>query len=271
MPDSRRELPEDFESDWTFLRRDSDSAERRVTALVRRDFVERFHRLGLVEAADRPPDELAPGARPLETRGGRGTLAVLPAGPDGEVVVRPYRRGGLAARFSDRTYLLGDRAFDELIVTERLHGRGVPTVRPLAAIQSAARSSTGFGYRAALVTRRVTGSDPAPELLRGLRPDRDGDALEATLRRMGRSTGLLHAAGGVHPDLNAYNFLVPRGGGQAVLLDFDRARIVGRDPFDFFAKQNVRRLRRHLEKLELRPALEVWDAFEEEYEAVREG
>ena len=257
LPGMSRELPDALADDWTFHRDGS------VTALVRDDFLDRFRRLGLIEAADRPPADLAPGARPFRPDGGRGELAVLPAGPDGEVVVRPYRRGGLAARFLDRTYLLGDRAFDEVVVTERLRRRGVPTVRPLAGVQSAART----GYRAALVTRRVAGAHPAPALL----SERRGDELRSVLRRMGRSTGRLHGAGGVHVDLNAHNFLLPRGGGDAVLLDFDRARLLGRDPLGFFAGQNVRRLRRHLEKLELQSALDAWDAFEEGYDEAVEA
>lgn len=264
MPETRRDLPEDFESEWAYHHAGSEG--RDVVALVRNDFLDRFRRLGLVEAADRRPSELARGARPFDPPGGRGTLALLPAGPEGEVVVRPYRRGGLAARFADRTYLVGDRAFDEVFVTERLRRRGVPTARPLAAVQSSAR----LGYRAALVTRRVTGADPAPSVLSKLAEERREEELADVLRRMGRSAGLLHAAGGIHADLNGYNFLLPRGGGDAVLLDFDRARILGRDPLDFFARQNLRRLRGHLEKLGLDAALAAWEAFEAGYEAVGE-
>lgn len=253
------ELPEDLQPDWTTTR--DEHGGREVVALVRKDFADRFRKLGLLHAADRPPSDLAPGARPYDPPGGRGSLAVVPAGPEGEVVVRPYRRGGFAARFSERTYLLGDRAFDEAIVTERLRRREVPTVVPLAAVQSRPARSARPGYRAALVTRRVTGADPAPAVLART----EGAALDDVLRRMGRSTGRLHDAGGVHVDLNAHNFLIPHGRGDAVLLDFDRARILTRDPLGYFAGQNLSRLRRHLKKLDLDRALEAWDSFEAGY------
>ena len=259
------ELPDWMSDAWT-ARRVGPAA-----ALLRRDFAESFDRLGLIEAARRPPDELAPGARPFRPGGGRGRLAVLPAGRHGEVVVRPYLRGGLPARFVERTYLLGDRAFHEAEVTERLRRAEVPVPRPLAAVQA----DHGVGYRAAFVTRRVTGADPAPERL-GAGDDRAGTGgrgggsagsrVRDALRRMGRSTGKLHAAGGIHADLNAHNFLLPRSGGDACILDFDRARVVGGEVPGLLARMNLRRLRRSLEKLGLRAALESWDAFREGYE-----
>lgn len=258
------ELPDWMTDAWTVRRADG------VAAMVRRDFSDAFGRLGLMEAADRPPEDLAPGARPFRPGGGRGRLAVLPAAPLGEVVVRPYRRGGLPARFVERTYLLGDRAYHEAEITERLRRSEVPVPEPLAAVQS----DHGVGYRAALVTRRVTGADPAPELLRelagseddeGRRATRDDDRLRDALRRMGRSTGTLHAAGGIHADLNGHNFLLPRGRDDAVILDFDQARVVGGEVPGLLVRMNLRRLRRSLAKLELDAALEAWDAFEEGY------
>lgn len=277
------EMPDWMADAWT-VRRDGEAA-----AMVRTDFVDAFERTGLIEAARRPPEELAPGARPFRPGGGRGGLAVLPAGRHGEAVVRPYRRGGFAARFVERTYLMGDRAFHEAEVTERLHRGEVAVPKPLAAIQA----EHGLGYRAALVTLRVTGAEPAPEVLHRLggadeadaeradgagagdRPARrsaarrggaDADGLRDALRRMGRSAGKLHAAGCVHADLNAHNFLLPRGGGDAVVLDFDRARVVGGRVPRLLAWMNLRRLRRSLDGLGLSAALEAWDAFEEAYE-----
>ena len=252
------ELPEWMEESWTVRRGDG------VAAVVRRDFLQAFQKLGLMAAADRPPEDLAPGARPFDPGGGRGGLGAVPAGRHGEAVIRPYRRGGLPARFVERTYLLGDRAFDELEVTERLRRADVPVPEPLAAIQS---DHGRRAYRAALVTRRVTGADPAPDRLEGA----DEDTVRRELARMGRTAGRLHGAGGIHADLNAWNFLLPRGRGDAVLLDFDRARVVGGEVPRPLAWMNLRRLRRHLEKLELDAALAAWDAFEDAYDAALEA
>lgn len=254
LPAMDVELPEWMADAWTTRRREG------AAAMVRRDFADAFDRLELLEAADRPPEALAPGARPFRPGGGRGRLAVLPAGRHGEAVVRPYRRGGLPARLVERTYLLGKRAFREAEATERLRRRRVPVPVPLAAVQSDARP---LGYRAALVTRRVTEADPAPRRLRELAGG--GRPLRDALRRMGRSAGRLHAAGGLHADLNAHNFLLPRDGGDAVVLDFDRARVVGGRAPGFLARMNLRRLRRSLAKLGLDAALAAWEAFEEGY------
>lgn len=252
-----KELPEWMRDDWSARRRGG------VTAWVRNDFREAFDRLGLAEAADRDPADLAPGARAGRTPGGRGEVVFVPAGRLGEAVVRPYRRGGLPGRFLQRRYFLGSRAFDELTLTENLRRRGVPVPEPLAAV----RSELDRGYRAALVTRRLTGASPAPSLLAGREPD----ACRPVLRRMGRSAGRLHAAGGLHPDLNAHNFLVPdRSDEPAVLLDFDRGRLVSGSAPGFYVWLSLRRLRRSLDKLDLEAAVEAFDAFEEAHDRTME-
>lgn len=238
---------------WTSVREDVRSA------VVRRDFAAAFRKLGLVRAADVPPADLSARSRPFHPSGGRGPLARVPAGDLGEAVVRPYRRGGLAAELGVSRYFLGNRAFRELELTLRLRRAGVPTVEPLAAVQSFVR---GPGYRAALVTRFVADAVPAPEALRA-------GTTRTVLRQMGRTARTLHEAGGLHPDLNAHNFLVPEDPDRpAVLLDFDRARQL---PFAIpgpLARWGARRLRRSLTKLGLASALDRWDAFEEGYGSV---
>lgn len=216
-------------------------------ALVRPDFAEHFDRMGLLRAADVAPGDL-PEARPFRPTGGRGPLAVVPAGDLGEAVVRPYRRGGLPARFTEDRYLVGDRAFRELDLTLTFAARGVPVATSLAAVQSAARP----GYRAALVTVRIRDAEPAVEALaRGAEDRRDA------LRRMGRSAGILHRAGGYHADLNVHNFLLPHApGAPAVILDLDRARRLPEPVARLLGRLNLRRLVRSLEKegLEMSPS-----------------
>jgi tRNA A-37 threonylcarbamoyl transferase component Bud32 len=46
------------------------------------------------------------------------------------------------------------------------------------------------------------------------------------LRAGGRAVRRLHDAGVLHPDLHVKNLLVPRGGGEALVLDLDGARVL---------------------------------------------
>lgn len=233
-------------------------------ALVRSDFAPFFDRFGLLQAADVPPVGLAPEARPFRPPGGRGPLAVVPAGPLGEAVVRPYRRGGLPARFSEDRFLLGNRAFRELDLTLSFRAAGVPVVTPLAAIQSPARP----GYRAALVTVRVRDAAPAVEALGEGRPAMSpgSDLQRDVLRRMGRSIRTLHGAGGFHADLNVHNFLVPRARGREVLiLDLDRAWRLPVPVPPILGRLNLRRLRRSFASEGLVAARDGFDALRSAY------
>lgn len=233
-----------------------------ATAAVRDDFREYFDRYGLLESADRPPD--APGVARAEggdAGAGRGDIYRLPAGKLGQAVLRPYRRGGLVRHVVERRYFLGDRAFDELALTERLRRRDLPVPEPLAAVQ---RSLTP-GYRAALVTRRIAGVSPLPRLLEG--GTRDPEELMAAA---GRTVGRLHRAGAWHADLNPFNLLADPTGGPVHVVDFDRGRFFDDPVTGFFARSNRKRLRKSLEELELSAARRAWGAFEEAYRAESE-
>jgi 3-deoxy-D-manno-octulosonic acid kinase len=184
---------------------------------------------------------------------------VVAAGPLGEAVVRTFRRGGLVRHVSRQRYLLGDRAFDELLLLERLRRVGAPVPEPLAAVQTRLRP----GYAACLVTRRLRGVEPAAQRLRKAR----SAEVEAILESVGRAVRRLHDAGGRHADLNAWNVLVPVAGPPrpAWVVDLDRGRF---DPDGVprrHRRRNLARLRRSLRKLGLADALAAWPAFERGY------
>ncbi|MFO7588433.1 MAG: lipopolysaccharide kinase InaA family protein [Gemmatimonadota bacterium] len=227
-----------------------------AAAIVRADFREAFEAHGLFGCAG-PGD--AAGA-PLRA-GGRGDARVLPAGALGEVVVRPFRRGGWVRHFVRDRYLGGNRAFREIVLTERLRRAGAPVPEALAAVQS--RVGPGPVYAACLVTRRAAGFAPAAEVLRGLRPGEAAGHLE----RIGAAIRRTHEAGGAHADLNAWNVLVAVGrpGLSPILIDWDRGRWREGGVTPRRARANLARLRRSFRKLGLAAALGAWEALERGY------
>jgi len=255
----RAQLPEWMISEFTVIRTD------RTTAVVRNDFVDSFHRNRLVDCSHAPLLSLPrTGQQPAGSRdeisGGRGGVRIVPAGPLGEAVVRPYRRGGLVEKINRRRYFFGSRAFSELMATHRLHRRGAPVPEVLAAVQSGVRP----GYVACLVTRRIPKARSAAAVLANASPARRAIVLES----VGRAIRLLHEAGGVHADLNAHNIVVPEEGeGPAYVIDLDRASVLTGPVPERRAHANLRRLRRSLLKLGLDEAVADWDHLERGYAA----
>jgi 3-deoxy-D-manno-octulosonic acid kinase len=229
-------------------------------AIVRNDFAASFetHRLSGCTASllRAVPSGGGEGKR---VPGGRGLVRVVSAGPLGEAVVRPYRRGGLVGKFNERRYFLGNRAFDELVATHRLRLRGAPVPEVLAAVQAELHP----GYGGCLVTRRVPRCRPSSVVLREC-----GAGMETVLEAMGRAVRRFHAAGGIHADLNAHNLLVSEDrDGPVTIVDLDRASVTAGPAPGRRARANLRRLMRSLAKLQLTAALELWEAFERGYEA----
>jgi len=156
--------------------------------------------------------------RPLA--GGRGGARIVPVH---QVVVRPYRRGGLPARLLHDTYFgWYPRPFRELCVLATLHQRGAPVVEVYGA---AVAWVTPACYRGWLATRYVDGARTFWEWASAPPPAApSATAGKTVFRDIGRAIRRLHDCGGRHPDLNANNILLaPRAG--VLFLDFDRARL----------------------------------------------
>jgi hypothetical protein len=124
----------------------------------------------------------------------------------GEVVLRPYRRGGLVRHVNERIYAGPGRFRRECQVHRALWDAGLPTVEPL-----------GWAFRPRLwgcegvYLTRFTAGAPWP---------RAWDA--AGLDQVRAILDALCAWGLYAPDLNATNFLVEPGG-HVLALDWDRA------------------------------------------------
>jgi len=126
----------------------------------------------------------------------------------GDVVIRPYRRGGLVHHVNERIYMSSGRFAREASVHRALWDAGFPTVEPL-----------GYGYRSRLwgvegiyLTRYVE-AIPWPACW---------DRSPSVVPRVAQLVDFL-AAWGLHaPDLNATNFLVAADD-RVLALDWDRS------------------------------------------------
>lgn len=136
----------------------------------------------------------------MEHAFGRGGIRRL-----GEVVVRPYRRGGLVAKVIAATYLSPDRFREELGVHRALWEAGFPTVEPLGL----AWRKRGLGVEGLYFTR-FTENRPWPS-----------DWSSSVLPDLEQALVALDAWGLFAPDLNATNVL--HGDTGVTLLDWDRA------------------------------------------------
>ncbi|GIW44425.1 MAG: 3-deoxy-D-manno-octulosonic acid kinase [Candidatus Binatia bacterium] len=191
---------------WSFLA--VSPWERQVGDLVRR-----------VARGEYPPSWRRNGS-------GRDFIVVAPVGGR-SVVIRPYRRGGMARYILRETYWgWHPRSFREFRCLLELHRRQVPVVAPIGA----AALWMGFGfYGAWLVTLYVDHSLTFWEWLQR-RPAREERAHVVDL--LAQALARLHTAGARHPDLNLRNVLVqrdPTGSVRVVLVDFDRV-VLGKSP-----------------------------------------
>lgn len=169
---------------------------------------------------------------------GRGSSLFLQATPTEQWVLRPYRRGGMAAKLSEKRYVWTGaertRAFRELRLTATLFEQGLPVPRPVASCVT----RYGLTYEAALITVRIAGAKALAELLI------NDSADEALLQRVGAMIHRFHQAGLDHVDLNARNILIDPNGAPW-LIDLDRCRLRGPGKWQ---ANNLARLERSLLK-----------------------
>lgn len=170
-------------------------------------------------------------AVPLDGAFGRGGISRVD-----DIVLKPYRRGGLLRHINDRVYRTHLRFAAEHAVHRGLWEAGFPTVEPLGY----AWRPCGFGVEGVLLTRFTEG-ESWPRCW-NLSTARAADIRQAI--------DSLCAWGLWAPDLNATNVMLPAAGG-ALLLDWDRARFepAGAD----LAPRYRARLERSLRKLAAPP------------------
>lgn len=171
---------------------------------------------------------------------GRGSSLFLQASPEEQWVLRPYQRGGLVAKLSQKRYFwLGverTRGFREMRLTANLFEQGLPVPRPIATCVV----HHGLSYEAALITQRITGAKALAELIVNHLAD------EALLQRVGAMIRRFHRAKLDHVDLNARNILVDANG-TPWLIDLDRCRL--RQPGEW-QRSNLERLERSIHKFD---------------------
>jgi len=164
---------------------------------------------------------------PLSGAFGRGGILRV-----GDMVMRPYRRGGLLRHINERTYRTHLRFAAEHAVHRGLWEAGFPTVEPLGY----AWRPSGFGVEGILLTRMAPG-EAWP---------RAWDLSTERMPDIRQGIKALCQWGLWSPDLNATNILLPPQGG-ALFLDWDRARFepMGKELWPRYRS----RLERSLQKL----------------------
>jgi 3-deoxy-D-manno-octulosonic acid kinase len=210
------------------------------------------------------PDDL-----PTAEVGGRAPLSRLET-PDGPVLVREYRKGGLLRALRGRTFRGPWRPLRELVLLRRLTALGVPVPEAVACVVLPGP----LGWRGFLLTQEVEG---AQDLLAWLhdRPS-DGPSEREVLREAGRSVRRLHDAGVAHADLHPKNLLLAPGG-RVLLLDLDKAFDGGGRLDEEHRLRNLVRLGRAMEKHRLkglragrREALRFLEGYAGSREAARQ-
>lgn len=173
--------------------------------------------------------------------GGRGGAWFINTEPPG-MVLRHYRRGGMAARLTEKTYLFigfdQARSLAEFRLLGQLRALGLPVPEAVAAIACKYRL---FWYRAAILIKRIPDAVTLPDSER-LTDSSLWTTLGQVIRRF-------HDSGVNHVDLNCDNILVTEE--QVYLIDFDRCKLVPESDHEAespWKQHNLERLHRSVIK-----------------------
>ena len=193
---------------------------------------------------------------------GRERLRAVRLRNGGTVLLRRYRHGGAFRRLTGGMFFTWPpRPFRELIITEELRRRGIPTVEVYGAC---VEPVLGPFYRGWLATRAIP---EAQDLWAALQSGFVRDTgEEVCLRAVARSVRALHREGVYHADLNLKNILVRLENGSVTgyIIDFDKAKLFLGSLPGRLAKKNLDRLLRSVCKLDPERryfSLDRWDDF----------
>jgi 3-deoxy-D-manno-octulosonic acid kinase len=176
---------------------------------------------------------------------GRMPHPSIPLMDEKRAVLRQYSHGGLLRAITDNLYLFGSRSFRELVITEEIRSRGIPTIQSIGAIHHRIFSPFYQAYFLSLEVPHAKdltqyfqeiGAQPSPENLLQKRK---------TIRSVGFLIRQFHKAGFYHGDLQLKNILF--AGDQILLIDFDRSYRKPTLPIQKMIK-NLLRLNRSVEK-----------------------
>lgn len=223
--------------------------EGRTTLVLRREHAAALRSAGV---ADPEVAARAAGAAARVFQG-RGKPVSFPVpGAGFRVVARRYLRGGLLRGVAGGLFPGAGRFLRELRVADELRRSGAPVAEPLGLVVQSVGVGAARGW---FLSREVEALEDLEEALLRLAPGDPGrrKALEAG----GRAVRRLHDAGALHADLHLKNLLVPRGAGEALVLDLDGARL---PPGGLTREQRsvqIQRLDRSLVKFTVRTGVPV--------------
>ncbi len=185
-------------------------------------------------------------------RGGRRDLRVfIPQGEeDRRLIIRSYGRGGLLRRLLGNRFLFGSRPFREMVITEAIRRRGIPTMKVVAALR---RTTWGPFYQGELISEEIPEARDVVSVFSsfGEAPTKKESALRREIpRQAGRAIRFMHDQGVYHGDLNLKNLLVQTANPnrpQVYVIDLDGSRIAERLSTKR-KMRNIFRLNRSVEK-----------------------